>query len=650
VAKVEATMANETVSKSNLAVGLLLLFPPTIRASVLEDETFRHAFDLSVDAVIRLEQSGISFDRSRLFGAIRQLMGPERSNVEVTSKDKQLWKLVFAENKEIVLLVRDEVKIPLPNFSCLSPESAKRLAWFDGEAKKFELNDDRSKKWREILEMRPVDDDEVDQLLTEIRFTPLYVSSSITSHLRGETLNILSLVPSDIRYYDRLVGAFTNQLDLRDFGTATAIAKMREWVQHSPFEGLKRCFLMSSHPSLVQSIPLNEAPRDEVLRFYQWLEERGDRISQLGGIECALANLEKFPELEPVILKLVEGFLKDNPDDEQSRPSLLCGLIVLVEGELARTGIARGRPPYWRRLAAIAHASVLERAIVAAGIPSSDMRAWAMSSRALFFYLQAFIDLRTEPRWLPDFVLPDQLKAECIGRLVVAVHGNADKVQSPELKKVLTGEGEDELQSQLNLPFALLPGPLEGGGEAILEMPAETEAELRRELEAEELTPKSFARLVNSSLIYHIGPQLAQLAAKALRRAKYQVRHVRASNEAFSLLSGLATVAAVTRTHELAEEVRILARVVRRGPGIDIETENALRIALIAAAAYNDRGRWCQFVGDWLIELAYEEMPRETAVMIHRNIRLLCQLESQLWATSARAEAAVTALLESAAA
>jgi hypothetical protein len=100
----------------------------------------------------------------------------------------------------------------------------------------------------------------------------------------------------------------------------------------------------------------------------------------------------------------------------------------------------------------------------------------------------------------------------------------------------------------------------------------------------------------------------------------------------------------------LAEEVRILARVVRRGPGIDIETENALRIALIAAAAYNDRGRWCQFVGDWLIELAYEEMPRETAVMIHRNIRLLCQLESQLWATSARAEAAVTALLESAAA
>jgi hypothetical protein len=643
-------MANETVNKSHLAVGLLLLFPPTIRASVLEDGTFRHDFDLSVDAVIRLEQSGTSFDRSRLFAAIRQLMGPEPSDVEVPSKDKQLWKLVFGENKKTVILVRDEVQIQLPNFSCLSPESTKRLAWFDGEAKKFELTDDRCKKWREILEMRPVDDEEVDQLLTEIRCTPLFVSSSITNHLRGETLSILSLVPSDIRYYDRLVGAFTDQPDLREFGTATATAKMREWVQHNPFDGLKRCFLLSSHSSLVQSIPLNEAPRHEVLRFYQWLEERGDRISQLGGIECALANLETFPELEPVILKLVQGFLNDNPDDEQSRPSLLCSLIVLVEGELARTGIARGRPPYWRRLAAIAHASVLERAIVAAGIPPSHMRATAMSGRALFFYLQSFIDLRTEPRWLPDFVLPAQLRDECIGRLVIAAHGNAEKVQSPELKKALAAEDDDGLQSQLNLPFAFLPGPLEGGGEAIVEMPAETETELRKELEAEELTPKSFTRLVNSRLIYRITPQLAQLAAKALRRAKYQVRQVKASNEAFSLLSGLATVAAVTRTHELAQEIRILLRVVRRRPGIDIETENAFRIALIAAAAYSDQGKWCQFIGDWLIELAYEEMPHETAVVIHRNIRLLCQLEPQLWETSARAEAAVTALLESAAA
>jgi hypothetical protein len=646
----EAVMADEKLSKSDIGAALLRLFPPTIRASVLEDDTFRQRFELSVDAVIRLEQSGVSFDRSKLFAAIRQLMGPEPSNVEVEAKDKLQWKLAFSENNETILLVREGVEIALPNFRCLSPDSAKRLAWFDGEAKKFDLNDSRAKNWREILESRPVDDEEVDQLLSEIRLTPLYVASSIANHLRGEALNIFALVPSDIRYYDRLVGAFTEQSDLKSFVTTTADPQMREWVECKPFEGLKRCFLLSSHSSLVQAVPISEVPRDESLRFFKWLEEHGDRISQIGGIECGLANLDKLPELEPTILKLVQSFLNDNPDDVQSRPSLLCSLIVLVDGELARTGIARRRPPYWRRLAAIAHASLLEREIVAVGIPPSDMRDWAMSSRALFFYLQAFIDLRTEPRWLPDFVLPNQLKSEFIGRLVGVAHASADKIQSPELKSVLTSQDEGGVQSQLKFPLAFLPGPLEGGGEAIMEMSADTEADLRKELEAEELTPNSFVRLVNSGLIFRIGPQLAQLAAQALRRAKYQVRQVTASNEAFSLLSGLATVAAVTRSNELAEEVRILVRVVRRRPGIDIEPENALRIALIAAAAYDDQGKWCQFVGDWLTELAYEDMPRDKAVMIQQNLRLLCQLEPYLWVTSARADAAVTAFLQSAAA
>ena len=117
-----------------------------------------------------------------------------------------------------------------------------------------------------------------------------------------------SLVPSDIRYYDRLVGELNGQMDLKDFVATTATARIWEPIQQQPFHGLKRAFLLSSHPSIVQRVALNEVPREDVLRFYKWLDESGNRISQLGGVECGLAHLEAFPELEGNLVKMVQGF------------------------------------------------------------------------------------------------------------------------------------------------------------------------------------------------------------------------------------------------------------------------------------------------------------------------------------------------------
>ena len=92
------------------------------------------------------------------------------------------------------------------------------------------------------------------------------------------------------------------------------------------------------------------------------------------------------------------------------------------------------------------------------------------------------------------------------------------------------------------------------------------------------------------------------MAADALRRAKYQLRDIGAQSQAFALLHGLVTVAAVTRSEGLATEVRVLVRVVRRRPGMNIDLDDALRIATMASAAYADIDKWCTFLGEWLTE------------------------------------------------
>lgn len=287
------------------------------------------------------------------------------------------------------------------------PHREQRLDWFDREAGIFNLNDARGQNWREILAERSVDDDEVDELLLESRLTPTFVAGSIISHIGSRTISPQSLVPSDTLYYERLVGALNGNTALRALIAAKAESCGPQSTGQSSFEDLKRKFLMSSQPLITHVIALEQFPRDDVLHFYSWAEKRVDRISQISAVERGLFYLDIFPELESILTRMIRMFPEDGPESSAGRLKLLSSLIVMVEGEVSRRGIARQRPPFWRRLAVIAHASIIEREVIAASFPPTFAE-WAMHSGEQFYYLQSFVDLRLEPRWLPDFVLSDQ--------------------------------------------------------------------------------------------------------------------------------------------------------------------------------------------------------------------------------------------------
>jgi hypothetical protein len=638
-------MTDERLTDSDYAVSILEIFPIRIRGSVISDTEFRGRYGLAADAIIRLDD-GTKFQRSLLFGALRELYGGV-SEREVKSQDGAVWSVVLSSLKETAELKQGERKRRLSDFRCLSPDKSVRMKWFDEERKRFDLNDARATKWSEVLEARPAEDDEVEEILTDIRLTPRYVSETIADHLKGEELDLRVLVPTDGRYYDRLVGDAAVDSDLKSF-TANTHRRFTAWIEENAFDGLRRVLLMSSCLGAVQCLDLTKIDRAELLRLYEWVSQRGDLVSQLGAVESALAHIDELPELQLLVTSIVRGFLKLAPPEPDGRLSLLSGLIVMVDGELARTGAAKGRPPFWRRIASIAHASVLERRIIATGAPPAVFpQKWARNVRGRHYYLQTFVDMRREPRWLPDFVLPDQLLAEFMGRVLAAATAHAGKLQDGELKTLLLNEGAGGVQALAPFPFAYLPGPIEGATEALVDMPAEVDADLRGRLKAEPLTPASFASLVNSALIFKVGPQLAQLAVDAIRRAKHQLRQVKSADQVFSLLSGLATVAAVTRSSDLASEVRILVRVERRRAVPGITVDNAIRIALIAAAAHSDRRKGCDFVGDWVTELSFEEMTKGDCAELLAEVQTLCVLEPHLWPTVARADAALTAFSQS---
>ena len=638
-------METERAEQEGLAVGLLGLFSPLLRYSALEDKAFRDQLGLSVDATITLDQIGVTFQRSALFGAVRALFAGHAGSLEIHYRQGRLSTISIDAAEGRIFIQHDGQKAFITQFGCLHADSAKRLTWLDQEASAYQVNDSHIDQWRAILATRVADDEEVDQVFAEFQLTPVFVARALRKVLRKGTVKASDLVPIDPRYYDRLIGESSNGPGLSEHFDASVAPRIRALVAPGTIRGLKEALLYSSHPWGAKAISLNSLPRQELLDFYQWLEFNGDRLSQLGGIECGLAHLSSIPELEPAIARLVKLIVADRPEDQDGRLNLVCSLISLVDGELARTGIFRRRVPFWRRLAAIAHAAVLERTIMEAQIPVAEIAAWARQNGWHLYCMQTFVDMRTEPRWIPDFLLPEQLYAEFIGRITGAAQPNLPEIKSTELRELLEGSGPESVRSKLQLPFAFLPGPLEGGVEATTQIPPDIEEMLRADLQKPELSAKSFIGLVNCAFIFRIAPSLTGLAADALRRAKHQLRRIETQDEAFALLSGLATAASVTRSADLAQELRILMRVVRRRPGVEISQDNALRILLVAAAASADLAAWCKYVGECITELAFEEMTKVEAQRLLLYTRLLVQFEPQLCATTARADAAMSALV-----
>ena len=210
-------MPDDGLLEPAIALGMLQMFPPDIRLSVLKDEAFRRRVALVLDAEVRLDPSGVTFRRSKLFGAIRNFLSLKVPEVHVSSEDGVAWRLDLTETGEDICLVRDDVEIGLPDFMCLLPDSTKRVDWFDREVRKYDLVDESTKTWREKLNAGIVEDEDVDQLLLELHLSPLWVAQSVLNELRKPSIDILRLVPSDIRYYDRLVGTYSGEAKLAEF-------------------------------------------------------------------------------------------------------------------------------------------------------------------------------------------------------------------------------------------------------------------------------------------------------------------------------------------------------------------------------------------------------------------------------------------------
>jgi hypothetical protein len=643
-------MTRKAYMRSALAVASLELFPPSVRQSLVSDRAFCAEYGLIVDAKVSLGKGAISLDRKEFFSTVRSVLTNAQSTATIQDGAGAQWSVAATDGPDlpVISLSRPGKSYSITNLFVLSPDASARLAALEKWAARMRLPEAATERWRSILKERPLENDEVNEFGFDVNLTVVGAQQHIRSEIESGSSEIETLVPRKAAYYDRLVGEYDGSENIEAYAANAGKKHLAEIIADHSGEGLMAALLLSSHSLLVSAIPSVGLECDTLDRALDNLADEGDHWSRLGVLELGLRLLQNEPQIELHLTRVASKLLEDKDESGANRYKILSALFVLVDGELSRTKILANRPPFWRRLAALAQASLIERQLIAAEVECEPFVKWAFQARGQNFYIQSLYDLREEPRWLPAFNSPEQLRAEFVGRVVNAAHAHRDHIGDGDLFHLLLGDGDSSFSSQIKFPFAHFAGPLEGGTTSKTDLLAELKEDILEKLGAEHTSVSSFITLINCATIFKIDASYAELAAKALREANYRLRTGDQEPNWFALISGLAHVAAVTRNTVLADGVWRLGRRWRqmtKNEPTPRWSEELFRIAMVAAASHSSIESWCRVVGEWLSELAFLEENREGAARLLSHIGVLLDIVPQLWITCGKAEAALRGFL-----
>lgn len=609
----------------------LSFFPEVILREVVEDDQFRDMLCLKLDGMIVFDGDKARFGRARFFDAIRELYRRGDASATVKDDDGGEWTMEPAEDggRKILRVRNARASFRLHGFVALHHDAKARLDEFDAALAFAGLGPDALAEWRERLTDRPLRNEELRHLEAALNHTPLEIGRKIEQQFSGPTGKTETLVPADRGYYENLIGN----------GVAASVPQLavevlaphinRQLALHDPAV-TRLTLLLASHSSILAASDIAALAESELVALLEWAASSGDLLSRIGAIEAGLSALLRIPSLEPIILALVTSIRDLDPTDVEGRLHFLMGILLYVGGDISRTGVLADLPPFQRRLAIFAQASLFERHAYG-NVGVEHFTKWAIGQRGRRFYYQTLYELREEPRWVADYCAPDQLKAEFLGRISNAASTYRDNVKTGQLHDLLFNDGATDMPRSVIFPGSFLPGPLEGrtGGETP-SMPAEWDAILAEALAPQDFSPRSVTALINLRGLFSIGDDRVERAVELMQSAGHRFDGDVDQEMRENIFTGLAGVASVSRNVALANELRVM---VRKNRIDSLNPPNAQReflIAIAAAAAHAEFEGWSNYLGKWADELAFSVVDKRDGNNLLADMELLSIIEPRL--------------------
>ena len=634
-------MSSASEIRKEMVLAALDLLPPTLRETLVQDVRLRDGYGIQVDSVFGVDDSDLEAQVSEIASGIGSaLAGTPGATVSDTEGNEWSIDARTDGDQPTLVLDRGEQEVGMHGWLTLSPDRDTRLRCLEALATDAGLPAKASSSWQRVLEERRLAGEEVLEFLKDLHDTARVQEQFLADSVRTSGLASRLAAPRSGRYFERLVGVRGDSASIQAHAAAGGRKRLAELAAWRPYEGFLQSLYMASHPDLSDQIQVDGLSSKELVQAFERILRVGDRLSQLGAIEVGCRVSAARPEVTPTLSELVRRICADEATERGSRFRAYSFLYVLVSNELSTRQQLAGEPSFFRRLAALAQAGVIQRQTTVAGIRPSDSALESVTGEHL---LQSFVDLRLEPRRHPSLAYAERMRKHFLGRIVRAADRYENELDADLIQDLRHVMGPEQLREAGGAFVLYAPGPLEEREED-RPLPAEFAQAIQAQLRTDEVVrPVDFWALRTSATSFRIGNEKADLAANALKRSDYRLADVGSRAELLDALASLAAVAAIARSRPLADALRAVVRRYVGDAQFPLALLEATQILLVAAASREKLADWADFVGDCLTECAFGDLTVEEGRILQGQVRRLCELEPELWSRCGSADAALMA-------
>jgi len=525
-----------------------------------------------------------------------------KKNISIVRANTGLHSLRRAVGQEVVL----------PELGLLDPAENVRLNAYSEIAKRAKPCWPKQHDWHEILVSRPLSDSEFGLLIGELQHLPDREILRIAAKVSRGSFGVADLIPSDPSYYQSLVGRIASTGSNDEYVVQELTPHLTKVCSADVQWGL-RCIRAVSVWTDLDSVAIaSSIANDDLLAALKTLRTGNTPYSLLSTFRIARARTAsdtRFGEIaDDALNKLIE--LASPKSSGHERSELFPALIRLTLNAISMNEAFVLAPPYWRRLAAFAHATNLLESLDFQGWNQHELASWCDAQQSMDTSAIVILDLVRDPYWRADIQTDKVLS---VSALIAALRWNP--ISNDYLNELSQRQAQlvQGLYPEFRLAFGL-PGSFSGrrsrNGDGLEETiglelldgftrGGSTTVALN--------SHQAWNALGHSSRIFSFSNELLVRLRETASNIRLQGSSI--SDEDASILSCVAEVAALQRDEELAGILAtcILKSVENRTRPIDAAVSGA--VLVMASCACQNRNDSFLWAADRLVALAYR-IPR----------------------------------------
>jgi hypothetical protein len=424
--------------------------PAKVRTNLLFDESFAAKFDFTPRFSLPLGDAG-PVDTASLNNALRAAVAGHKTALLVSQRGKP-FRVQVGSNKS----GQGTIQFKRNGFTFNDADLLSSNAQVRSQALKRvfaakPLMQAEEDTWRAIARERAFTDHEFLLLLTALDATPEALHSRVQM---PKSLDVGSILPDEQQYFDRLLAPQDGAPALRSFIDGGLINNRRRGIKRHRKATLRRLAYAALWQPLIPFDLLGPTIKPSDLEPFLGA---ADPFSLLFAFELCC----KFLQANEAFLRLGTQLLEKlvDPTASTRRCFVFSAIALMTVTNLRQAAKLPDAPLFWTRLAALTHAGVVADALGEREDAEQFFR-WAAEHFYPAYRWHTMIDRREAPRWSPDWISPDHLHAEIVGRVNQAVYAVPED-QRPQAWASAVDTALGELAKTGKALSAFFPGPFE---------------------------------------------------------------------------------------------------------------------------------------------------------------------------------------------